>query len=65
MKEKERSRDLEAASSHCENMATELTAIASNICSARKLLKALDCHGFPFLDVLIDMEQKEVQSNYL
>ncbi|KAH9498484.1 hypothetical protein Btru_007628 [Bulinus truncatus] len=60
IKEKERSRDLVAASTYCEAMAVELTAIASNVSSARKLLKALDHHGTPFLDVLIDMEQKEV-----
>ncbi|XP_059153195.1 ankyrin-2-like [Physella acuta] len=60
IKEKERSRDLVSASTYCEAMAVELTAIASNVSSARKLLKALDNHGTPFLDVLIDMEQKEV-----
>ncbi|RUS85021.1 hypothetical protein EGW08_007205 [Elysia chlorotica] len=60
IKEKERARDLTAASNHCESMAVELTAIASNVSSARKILKALDAHGTPFLDVLIDMEQKEV-----
>ncbi|GFO37187.1 serine/threonine-protein phosphatase 6 regulatory ankyrin repeat subunit a-like [Plakobranchus ocellatus] len=60
IKEKERARDLTAASTHCESMAVELTAIASNVSSARKLLKSLDAHGTPFLDVLIDMEQKEV-----
>lgn len=61
IKEKERSRDLVSASTYCEAMAVELTAIASNVSSARKLLKALDNHGTPFLDVLIDMEQKEVR----
>lgn len=41
-------------------MAVELAAIASNVSGARKLLKALDPNGIPFLDVLIEMEQKEV-----
>ncbi|XP_005110807.3 short transient receptor potential channel 2 [Aplysia californica] len=44
-------------------MAVELTAIASNVSSARKLLKSLDPHGVSFLDVLIDMEQKEVMAH--
>lgn len=60
IKEKERSRDLVAAATYCEAMAVELTAIASNVCGARKLLKAMDNNGIPFLDVLIEMEQKEV-----
>lgn len=63
IKEKERSRDLTAAGDHCENMATELLAIAASSNSAGQLLKAVDCHGMQFLDVLIENEQKEVVSH--
>ncbi|XP_050400941.2 ankyrin-1 [Patella vulgata] len=63
IKEKERSRDILAAGIYCENMATELLAIASSSNSAQHLLKAVDYHGIPFLDVLIENEQKEVVSH--
>lgn len=59
-KEKERAKDLVAASQFCEQMATELTAIAASTNSARVLLKSIDNKGVPFLDVLIECEQKEV-----
>jgi hypothetical protein len=50
----ERSRDLMVAGDYCENMATELTAIAASSNSAGQILKSVDSHGTPFLDVLID-----------
>ncbi|XP_033736705.1 serine/threonine-protein phosphatase 6 regulatory ankyrin repeat subunit A-like isoform X2 [Pecten maximus] len=63
IKEKERSRDLTSAGNYCEFMATELLAIAASANSAGTLLKAVDCHGTQFLDVLIEHEQKEVVSH--
>lgn len=63
VKEKERSRDLMVAGDYCENMATELTAIAASSNSAGQILKSVDSHGTPFLDVLIEHEQKEVVSH--
>ncbi|KAK3576172.1 hypothetical protein CHS0354_016979 [Potamilus streckersoni] len=62
-KEKERSRDLILAGDYCENMATELLAIAASVNNAGQLLKSLDISGIPFLDVLIETEQKEVVSH--
>lgn len=59
-REKERARDLLAASSFCENMCTELVAIAANEHGAAKLLKSVDQRGTQFLDILIETEQKEV-----
>lgn len=63
VREKERSRDLTSAGYYCENMATELLAIAASANSAGHILKAVDCNGTPFLDVLIENEQKEVVSH--
>lgn len=60
VKEKERMKDLMAAADFCEVLATELTAIAASASSAQQLLKAVDCQGVQFLDVLIENEQKEV-----
>lgn len=62
-KEKERARDLVAAGEFCEAMATELNAIAASMNGAGLLLKSVDDMGMPFLDVLIDCEQKEVVSH--
>ncbi|XP_070196145.1 serine/threonine-protein phosphatase 6 regulatory ankyrin repeat subunit B-like [Littorina saxatilis] len=59
-REKERMRDLMAAADYCETMATDLTAIAASLSSAQQILKAVDCQGAQFLDVLIENEQKEV-----
>ncbi|ODM91965.1 Short transient receptor potential channel 2 [Orchesella cincta] len=58
-KEKERAKDLLAASKHCEEMATELLALAAGAESAGKVLKSIDRKGKEFLDVLIENEQKE------
>ncbi len=59
-KEKERAKDLLAASEHCSAMATELLALAAGIESAQKVLGAIDRKGIEFLNVLIECEQKEV-----
>ena len=62
-KEKERAKDILNASVFCEEMATELNAIAANMHGPALLLKAVDNRGMPFLDVLIECEQKEVVSH--
>ncbi|CAH1774233.1 unnamed protein product [Owenia fusiformis] len=61
-KEKERSKDLTLASEYCESMAVDIMSIAASGNSAGMLLKALDSKGTPFLDVLIECEQKHVMS---
>ncbi|XP_074641301.1 uncharacterized protein LOC141899048 [Tubulanus polymorphus] len=62
IKEKERAKDLIAAGQYCEAMATDLLAIASSMGANTTglLLRSVDCRGTPFLDVLIENEQKEV-----
>lgn len=60
VQEKERAKDLLLASQFCEQMATELMAIAANANSPSVLLKSVDSRGTPFLDVLIECSQKEV-----
>jgi len=62
-KEKERARDLMIASQFCEQMATDLMAIAASTNSPNVLLKSVDSRGTPFLDVLIECAQKEVVSH--
>ncbi|CAG9578217.1 unnamed protein product [Danaus chrysippus] len=59
-KEKERAKDLIAAGKQCENMATELLALAAGADSAGHILTATDNRNIEFLDVLIENEQKEV-----
>ncbi|XP_078693591.1 uncharacterized protein LOC144922996 isoform X3 [Branchiostoma floridae x Branchiostoma belcheri] len=59
-KEKERAKDLMNAAKYCEEMATELLAIASSNNSAGSLLRSMDCRSTPFLDVLIECAQKDV-----
>ena len=51
------------AGDFAEAMATELNAIAAATNSAGMLLKSVDSRGMPFLDVLIECEQKEVVSH--
>ena len=60
VKEKERAKDLLNMGDYCENMGTEITAISSSMIGAASLLKSHDSRGIPFLDVLIECEQKEV-----
>ncbi len=63
MKEKERAKDIFKCGEFCEEMAVELNAIAANMQGAATLLKSVDKNGIPFLDVLIECEQKEVCKN--
>lgn len=62
-REKERAKDLVIASQYCEQMATDLMAIAASTNSPSVLLKSVDSRGSPFLDVLIECGQKEVVSH--
>lgn len=61
-REKERSRDLVSAGDVCENMATELLSLAC-VDDAEVLLTAVDERDVPFLDYLIECEQKECVSH--
>ena len=61
-REKERGRDLLAAGNVCENIASELLSLACAD-SAEKLLTAVDDRDVPFLDYLIECEQKTCVSH--
>ena len=59
-KEKERSKDLVEVSVFCETMAVDLISITSSSTSPGTLLRAVDNRNVPFLDVLMECEQKDV-----
>lgn len=61
-REKERARDLLAVGDVCENIASELLSLACAD-SAEKLLTAIDDRDVPFLDYLIECEQKTCVSH--
>lgn len=56
-REKERARDLLAVGEVCESIASDLLSLAC-VDSAEKLLTAIDDRDVPFLDYLIECEQK-------
>lgn len=61
-REKERARDLLAVGDVCENIASELLSLAC-VDSAERLLTAMDDRDVPFLDYLIECEQKACVSH--
>ena len=61
-REKERARDLLAVGDVCENIASELLSLACAD-NAEKLLTAIDDRDVPFLDYLIECEQKTCVSH--
>lgn len=61
-REKERARDLLAVGDVCENIASELLSLAC-VDSAERLLTAMDDRNVPFLDYLIECEQKACVSH--
>uniref|UniRef100_A0A915KCB5 Ion transport domain-containing protein n=1 Tax=Romanomermis culicivorax TaxID=13658 RepID=A0A915KCB5_ROMCU len=61
--EKERSRDLYNIAEYCENLAVELLSLAAVNHNPALILKAVDSRGRPFIDVLIENEQKAVVSH--
>ena len=63
-KEKDRTRDLEIACVFCDQIATDLLSIAATTNNAGRLLRSVDHKGTEFLDVLIELERKEVVSQH-
>ncbi|XP_054721853.1 ankyrin-3-like [Uloborus diversus] len=59
-REKERARDLENIAVFCETLASDLLAIAASNNTAGALLQAGDHKNTVFLDVLIELERKDV-----
>ncbi|XP_015788937.1 uncharacterized protein LOC107365878 isoform X2 [Tetranychus urticae] len=63
-RDKDKSRDLLAASSYCDNIAIELLNIISTNYGISSLLRATDNRSIEFLDVLIEFERKMVTSQH-
>lgn len=63
-KEKDRTRDLEVVCEYCDQIATDLLTIAATTNNAGRLLRAVDYKGTEFLDVLIELERKEVVAQH-
>ncbi|RWS27838.1 ion channel nompc-like protein [Leptotrombidium deliense] len=64
LREKERTRDLEAACQYADQLAIDLLSIAATTYNAGALLRALDPRNSEFLDVLIELERKDVVSQH-
>lgn len=64
VKEKDRTKDLVKACVYCDQIATDLLSIAATTNSAGRLLRAVDHKGTEFLDVLIELERKEVVAQH-
>ncbi|XP_033121320.1 serine/threonine-protein phosphatase 6 regulatory ankyrin repeat subunit C-like isoform X2 [Anneissia japonica] len=62
-KEKERTKDILAAAAFCEEIAVDLLSVSTSLKGPSQLLRSTDNRGMPFLDVLIECEQKEVVSH--
>lgn len=60
LKEKDRARDLEVMGIFCEAMAADLLGITAISYNTGTLLRSVDSQNQPFLDVLIELQQKEV-----
>lgn len=63
-RDKDKSRDLLAASSYCDNIAIELLNIISTNYGIGSLLRATDSQSIEFLDILIEFERKMVTSQH-
>ncbi|XP_027200011.2 LOW QUALITY PROTEIN: uncharacterized protein LOC113794122 [Dermatophagoides pteronyssinus] len=63
-KEKDRTRDLETVYHYCDQIATDLLSITATTNNAGRLLRAIDYKGTEFLDVLIELERKEVVAQH-
>lgn len=64
IREKERARDLEAASKYCDQIAIDLLSIAATTNNAGALLRATDNRNTEFLDVLIELDRKDVVAQH-
>jgi len=65
LRQQDSSFDLIKAGDYCENLATDLMALAASGNTANLLLQSVDVRGTPLLDVFIDCEQKQVVSHPL
>ena len=64
IRNKDKARDILAAKKCCDNLGIELLNIISTTYNAGDLLRAVDYKDTEFLDVLIELERKEVVSQH-
>jgi hypothetical protein len=64
VREKERSKDLIAAQKFCDQLSIELLSIAATSNNAGAILRAYDSSNVEFLDVLIELERKDVVAQH-
>lgn len=64
LKDKERFKDLEAACAYCDQVAIDLLTVTATISSPAALLKGIDHKNTEFLDVLIELERKDVVAQH-
>lgn len=63
-KDKDRARDLFVARDLCDQIATDLLTIVANMNQSTDLLKSYDGNGKEFLDVLLELDRKDVVSQH-
>lgn len=63
-KDKDRARDLVIARDLCDQVATDLLTIVASMNSSTELLKSYDGNGREFLDVLLELDRKDVVSQH-
>lgn len=64
LRDKERVKDLEAACHYCDQVAIDLLTVTATMSNPAALLRGIDHQGTEFLDVLIELERKDVVSQH-
>lgn len=64
LNDKERYKDLEIACHYCDQVAIDLLSITATMNTTAQLLRGIDHKGTEFLDVLIELERKDVVSQH-
>lgn len=64
MRDKERSKDLEASCHYCDQVAIDLLTVTATLSNPGALLRGIDHKNTEFLDVLIELERKDVVSQH-
>lgn len=62
--DKERYKDLEVACHFCDQVAIDLLSVSATMNNSTALLRGIDHKGTEFLDVLIELERKDVVSQH-
>lgn len=63
-RDKDKAKDFTAAAQYCDSVAIDLLNVISTNYSTTGLLRAIDMKGTEFLDVLIELERKNVVSQH-